>query len=325
MSRFERAVVFGKFWPLHLGHLELISQAVSQADRVLVVVNDGDEDVPTSVRMNWVKTEFPTVEVVSAPDLCGHDSADCTPPCSERYAHWLSAHHGQVDVVVAGESYGTLLASCLGAASIQLDRNQPEMAGRKIRSDLPGHWDLLSGSARAWYCRRVAIVGAESTGTTTLAADLAARLGTVWVPEYGRQFTEEHGIDHDWQTSDFEEIARHQASDEDAAARVSSSILICDTDVLATAVWHERYMGSPSEVVEAMAAGRRPAFYVLTADDIPFVQDGMRDGEHIRSRMTKRFREVLGNSGVRWLEVRGSRRERVDQVVGQLGHALQLK
>ena len=48
MSRFERAVVFGKFWPLHLGHLELISQAVSQADRVLVVVNDGDEDVPTS-------------------------------------------------------------------------------------------------------------------------------------------------------------------------------------------------------------------------------------------------------------------------------------
>ena len=318
MSRFERAVVFGKFWPLHLGHLELISEATGRADRVLVVVNDGDEDVPTSVRMNWVKKEFPAAEVVTAPDLCGHDSADCTPPCSERYAHWLTDHHGRVDLVVAGESYGALLASCLGAASIRLDRRQPEMAGRTIRADLPGHWHLLSGSARAWYCRRVVIVGAESTGTTTLAADLAERLGTVWVPEYGRQFTEEHGVDHNWQSSDFEEIARHQAADEDAAARVSWPILICDTDVLATAVWHERYVGSRSEVVEAMAATRRPDLYVLTADDIPFVQDGMRDGAHIRRWMTERFREVLGDSGVTWWEVRGSRRRRVEQVIERL-------
>ena len=277
MSHFEKAVVFGKFWPLHLGHLELIGEATAQADRVLVVVNDGDEDVPASVRMNWVKSEFAAAEVVSAPDLCGHDSADCTLSCSERYANWLTAHHGHVDVVVAGESYGAFLASCLGAASIRLDRKRPEMAGRRIRADVRSHWHLLSGSARAWYCRRVVIVGAESTGTTTLAADLAEQLGTVWVPEYGRQFTEQHGIDHNWRSSDFEEIARQQAADEDAAARVSGPILICDTDVLATTVWHERYMGSRSEVVEAMAAARRPDLYVLTADDIPFVQDEMEN------------------------------------------------
>jgi NadR type nicotinamide-nucleotide adenylyltransferase len=193
------------------------------------------------------------------------------------------------------------------------------MAGRRIRADVRSHWHLLSGSARAWYCRRVVIVGAESTGTTTLAADLAEQLGTVWVPEYGRQFTEQHGIDHNWRSSDFEEIARQQAADEDAAARVSGPILICDTDVLATTVWHERYMGSRSEVVEAMAAARRPDLYVLTADDIPFVQDGMRDGEHIRSSMTERFREVLRNSAVPWLEVRGDRAQRMARVTEHLG------
>ena len=204
----------------------------------------------------------------------------------------------------------------------RFDSTEQEAArdgGPNIRADLPGHWHLLSGSARAWYCRRVVIVGAESTGTTTLAADLAERLGTVWVPEYGRQFTEEHGVDHNWRSSDFEEIARHQAADEDAAARVSGPILICDTDVLATAVWHERYMGSRSEVVEAMVATRRPDLYVLTADDIPFVQDGMRDGEHMRSWMTERFREVLHASGVPWLEIRGNRQERVEQVIEQIG------
>jgi HTH-type transcriptional regulator, transcriptional repressor of NAD biosynthesis genes len=322
MSGFEKAVVFGKFWPLHLGHLELIDEAVSQANRVLVVVDDGDEDVPTSVRMGWIKQEFSTVEVVSAPDLCGHDSVDCTLPCSERYANWLSAHHGYADVVVSGESYGALLASCLGADSVRVDRNDCEMAGRSIRSDLTGHWNLLSGSARAWYCRRVVIVGAESTGTTTLTADIAERLGTVWVPEYGRRFTEECGIDHSWQTSDFEEIARHQAADEDEAARLSGPILVCDTDVLATAVWHERYMGSRSEFVEGLAAARRPDLYVITADDIPFVQDGMRDGEHVRSWMTERFREVVGDSGVSWLEVRGTRQQRVEVVLAAVASKL---
>ena len=318
MSEFDRAVVFGKFWPLHAGHLRLIGEAISRADRVLVVVDDGAEDVPTGVRMSWVREEFPSADVVSAPDLCGHDTSDCTPGCSELYAAWLRDLHGEVDLVVAGDSYGEVLASCLGATSVQVDREQG-VSGREIRSDLPGRWDLLSGAARAWYCRRVVIVGAESTGTTTLAMDLAEALHTEWVPEYGRRFTVEHGLAHRWVSDDFDVIAHHQADDEDAAARrFGPPILVCDTDVLATAVWHERYMGSRSPTVEAFAAVRRPELYVLTSDDIPFMQDGMRDGEHIRGWMTARFREVLDAASTPWVEVRGSRQDRLEAVVATL-------
>jgi NadR type nicotinamide-nucleotide adenylyltransferase len=162
------------------------------------------------------------------------------------------------------------------------------------------------------------VVGAESTGTTTLAQDVAERLQTVWVLEYGRKFTEEHGLEHNWMSRDFEEIALRQAADEDAAPRRSGPLLICDTDVLATAVWHERYVGSRSKSVEAIAAVRRPALYVLTWDDIPFIQNGMRDGEHIRGQMTAHFREVLDEVGVPWMEVRGTRPERVDHVARRL-------
>ncbi len=315
MRRFRRAVVFGKFWPLHLGHLTLLSEAVSLADHVLVAVDDGSEDVPTTVRMSWVSEAFPSAQVVRAPDLCGHDTVDCTPSCSERYADWLVAHYGHVDVVVSGESYGALLAGCLGAASVRLERDEPAIAGRRIRADIPGQWHLLSAAARAWYCRRVVILGAESTGTTTLSQDLAERLGTIWVPEYGRRFTEEHGVHHSWQSGDFDVIARRQAADEDRAARRSGPILVCDTDVLATAVWHERYMGTRSEAVEALAATRRPDLYVLTGDEIPFVQDGLRDGEHLRNWMTGRFREVLSTTGVPWLEVHGDRQARLETVI----------
>jgi hypothetical protein len=54
---------------------------------------------------------------------------------------------------------------------------------------------------------------------------------------------------------------------------------------------------------------------VLTADDIPFVQDGYRDGEHIRSWMTQRFRERLRQP---WIEVRGTVDERVEAVLTAL-------
>jgi HTH-type transcriptional regulator, transcriptional repressor of NAD biosynthesis genes len=54
---------------------------------------------------------------------------------------------------------------------------------------------------------------------------------------------------------------------------------------------------------------------VLTSDDIPFVQDGLRDGEHRRGWMTRRFRERLRPP---WIEVRGSVEERVEQVLDAL-------
>ena len=165
---------------------------------------------------------------------------------------------------------------------------------------------------RAWFCRRVVITGAESTGTTTLARALASRLGTVWVPEAGRAVSEARGIPARWSDEDFAVIARRQQRDEDRAARVSGPVLVCDTDALATCVWQERYMGRSTGAVERLAASRSYTLSVLTSDDIPFVQDGLRDGEHLRAWMTQRFRERLQPP---WIEVRGSVAERVEQVL----------
>ena len=69
-------------------------------------------------------------------------------------------------------------------------------------------------------------------------------------------------------------------------------MLFCDTDALATCVWQERYLGRSTRAVEALAA-RRYHLYLLTGSDVPFVQDGVRDGEHLREWMTGRFAERL--------------------------------
>jgi hypothetical protein len=64
------------------------------------------------------------------------------------------------------------------------------ISGTAVRSNPLGCWDFLEPPVRAWYAKRICLVGAESTGKTTLAQMLAERYQTVWVPEYGREYSE---------------------------------------------------------------------------------------------------------------------------------------
>ncbi len=186
--------------------------------------------------------------------------------------------------------------------------------------------------------KRVCVVGAESTGTTTLAQQLAAHYHTEWVPEYGREYSERlaaEGMDlwhYRWRSEEFTHIARVQLEREDAAAeeletKDSSAeeihpVLICDTDALATAIWHERYMGERSPEVESMARGRHYDLYILTGCEIPFVQDGIRDGENIRQWMTGRFEEELERENRHWIKVSGTPEERLQAAIAAVDAVL---
>jgi nicotinamide riboside kinase len=186
----------------------------------------------------------------------------------------------------------------------------------------------------------VVLLGAESSGTTTLASDLAAHYRsrggvwarTRWVAEFGRELTVRKLAllregdaaatidDLVWTPADFAEAAREQDAAEERAARAGSPLLVCDTDSLATALWEERYLGATSADVAAIGAARRPALYLLTdCAGVPFEDDGLRDGEHLRDWMTARFRDVLAAhqaaTGVPYLELTGSRDERLARAI----------
>ena len=192
------------------------------------------------------------------------------------------------------------------------------------------HWRHLAPPVRAWFTRRVVVIGAESTGTTTLARALAEALrrrggvwaNTRWVPEYGRELTARKlaalrevnstatVLDLSWSRNDFVEVADAQNRAEDEAARDGAPILVCDTDARATGVWEERYLGSASPLT--LAAARRPDLYLLTDHDgVLFEDDGLRDGEHLRRWMTERFRDVLRDSDVPVREMSGPHQVRL--------------
>lgn len=171
--------------------------------------------------------------------------------------------------------------------------------------------------------KRVVIVGAESTGKTTLAMALAEHYRTTWVPEFGRLYTEaRRPCGELWRSDEFIFIATEQLRMEDALERLANRVLICDTDAFATAIWHERYLGRPSPEVLAVAAGRTCDLYVLTDVDTPFVPDDIRDGESFRDWMHKRFQDELSRLGVPLLFVSGPHERRLTAAVGRIDSLL---
>lgn len=314
-----RGLIVGKFYPPHAGHHHLIDVALAEVDELHVVIGDHPREyLPWRLRWAWLADAHPTIHLHRIEDQWGADSFAWARACLDEV--------GPIDRVYTSEAYGEEFAGALGArhVSVDLPRLQVPVSGTGVREHFWKYWEFLRPPARRWFCRRVVIVGPESTGKTTLAQRLSevfSEPGAVWVPEYGRQWCAERVAGEPdplaalealiWKKEDFVEIAAAQSVwEEQAASRVP--LLFCDTDALATAVWAERYLGRPVPELCSWkpSEGRCRRLYLLCAADVPFVQDGLRDGEGIRDWMQGRFEEILRERGEDFLVLKGGWAER---------------
>jgi NadR type nicotinamide-nucleotide adenylyltransferase len=306
----KRGVVIGKFYPPDRGHEFLINTAASRSEKLTVIVCARESDsIPGELRGQWLKEIHPGVDVMVVDDRYDEDDSRVW---AENTIRWLGS---APDVVFTSEDYGDRYAGFMGCAHALVDKQRVHVpcSGREIRRDPYANWDFIPCSVRAWFCKRICVVGAESTGTTTMAEALAAHYRTVWVPEYGREYSAIKMARNDvtWRSEEFVEIAREQNRQEDAAARKANRLVICDTNAFATVLWHRRYMETHSHEVAMLAEGRKYDLYLLTGDEIPFVQDGLRDGERIRHEMHRWFEEELTSQDVPWRLLTGSHDERM--------------
>lgn len=307
----RRGLVIGRFNPPHEGHHRLIGTALEQVEELYVVVCGSDAEEPDAgIRSRWLAEVHPGIHprVVDAARLPEDPAA--------RAREILLSLGFKPDLLFAPDALSGEFAQYLGCA-LELVPSLAPAVGTRIRPDPLEWWDALSPPVRGYYAIRICLVGAESTGKTTLARQLAFHYETEWVPEYGREYTYERLAregDAPWRTEEFIRIARAQCEMEDAAARRCNRVLICDTDAFATAIWHRRYMGHASPEVEAIAAQHRaPDLYLVTDVETPFAPDEIRDGEEIRGWMHAEFirqldlqqrpyRLITGDPGQRFVE-----------------------
>ena len=160
--------------------------------------------------------------------------------------------------------------------------------------------------------KRVCLLGAESTGKSTLARVLADRYGTLWNPEYGRPYTQlgrPQGAP--WTSWEFTHIARIHCWYEDFLAGYARRVLFSDTDAFTTAVFHEVYLGAPASGFEELVA-RPYDLFVVCGLDVPWRHDGIREFEEQRRSMHERYLERARASGSPWLLVEGTVERRVE-------------
>ena len=142
----------------------------------------------------------------------------------------------------------------------------------------------------------ICIIGAESTGKTTLARQLASHFGCPWVPEYLREFCDSHQrTPHQNEQS---LILETQLMHERAAlqrARVDDRrYVFCDTAPLLTAIYSEFVFADTSLYARTRALHARYALTLLLATDVAWAADGIqRDGEHVRDPITKKIGQEL--------------------------------
>jgi len=171
----------------------------------------------------------------------------------------------------------------------------------------------------------IAVVGAESTGKTTLAHQLAQALAeqghdAVVVHETLRAFCEHHG-----RTPRVDEQAaiaqEHSQRIEMAAQR--HAVVIADTTALMTAVYSDLIFDDHSLYAQALAQHQQAGVTLLTALDLPWVPDGhQRDGPHVQRPVDDRVRRALIGAGQAFTVVGGQGDSRVAQALAVVSHAL---
>lgn len=166
---------------------------------------------------------------------------------------------------------------------------------------------------------RIAIVGAESTGKTTLAGALREALAqqtglrVAGVSEWLREWCEAQGRTPLPQEQRGIALAQQQRIDDAATAH---DIVVCDTTPLMTAVYSAYCFGDHSLDAEAVALHRTIDLTLLTALDLPWQADGLqRDGAHVREPIDARLRALLMRHGLAFSVIGGQGERRLQRAL----------
>lgn len=326
-----RGLVLGKFLPPHAGHLRLARFAevmVHQLD--VVVATSKAESIPGGLRHQWMAELCPRANV--------HHLDDELPAYPHQHPDFWSLWKASLQNclseppthVFASEDYGAELAEVLGATFVPMTRPSGEnsgplaISGTELRREPWTHWEHLPNVVRPHFLRRIHIVGPESVGKSTLAADLAAEFGTVWVPEYARTWLTREGAplkrpggpDGSEQAAvtlgDMETIAQGHCASARSLERFATRRVFLDTDVLATTLWSKTLLGSVPDEVAEIAAAERPDLTLLLDVDVPFVPDAVRYLPEERRSFFDAYESLLQSAKRPYTILRGSWQERFD-------------
>ena len=171
--------------------------------------------------------------------------------------------------------------------------------------------------------RKIAVIGPESTGKSTLCAQLAEHYNTIWVPEYAREFLHENGPSYTF--DDLLTIASRQLVLEDKLAQqATNNLLFIDTEMYVMKVWCEFVFGKTHQWILDQAAMRHYDLFLLCNIDLPWIKDEFREYPEMepRIKLFNIYKDNMINQHVPWKVISGTENERFHEAVGAIDNIL---
>lgn len=286
-------ITIGKFMPLHRGHELMIEFSSKMLDKLWVVVSGKPTDViPVATRYNWVceyveRNNLRNVGVIyhidESPEPENIDE-NGTVLDTEFQEYWKNEFirilpHGRSPLThfVSSDMYGKTMAELLGIKWLPVDpkREMIDISATIIRNDPVTHFGMISDVAKPYFTRKIAIVGPESSGKSTMISDLADFFGSEIVNEYGRTLSEVK--DNDLTKEDFLDIMNGQQALIDIAVRKATSpFVFIDTEAYTTYLFSKIYLGEYMNEILEFGHNQEIDHYIVLSPDVDWVNDGTR-------------------------------------------------
>jgi HTH-type transcriptional repressor of NAD biosynthesis genes len=316
----------GKFLPLHLGHVYAIIEAANRVDKLYVITTssekrdrelcarDGIKYIPANVRLSWLGEELADLEnikIINLEDDKGNEDYDWEDG-ARRIKEIIKE---PISYIFSSEpSYGERFSTLYPEAKHIIIDNKREtrcISGTELRRDLYANWEMLPNCVRKYFTKRVAIVGTESCGKTTLAKQLAKFFNTNYVEEVGREYCERYS---DRLTPEmFNLIAMEHFLSQDKKVETSNRVLFVDSEAVVTQYYLDMYFkGKKFPLIEEIVKLQNYDLVLYLEPDVRWVDDGWRfeGAEEIRRRNNEKLKRMFLERNIKFVTITGNYAQR---------------
>jgi len=269
--------LLGKFYPLHIGHLSLIDFASSISEKLIVLVdNHNSYEISLEDRVKMIKESFPNIEVRGIQESTFQEPSESP----DFWVYWKNIINTYIpeekEAIIGSMNYVNSLADLLNIKSIVVDieREGIDFSATRFRNNKKEEWNSLAPAAKALLSKKIAIMGAESSGKSTLIKRLAKEFNTNYVPEYGRTFAE--NLKRDFKEQDFVQIAKLHEKHAHSLSKYSNYLFFYDTEAITTLCWEDFLINKQSQEIESIIKNQNLDLYIIVPVQDTWINDGVR-------------------------------------------------
>ena len=310
--KYRKGFLLGKFYPCTLGHVYLIESGLEQAEELTVLVCSiaSETFIDHTTRLIALQKYFDGrngVKFVS----CTEELPQLPEEDPEFWTKWMRVINQacpECDVVFSSENYGEEIAKRLPHAVhvlVDKERKNIEISGTLVREAVMKNYDFIIPTLRPYFNMRVAVMGPESVGKTTITERLAHHFNTSHAKEFGRELCE---VKPNLYATDFPFIATRQERYIKQANEKAYRIMFSDTELLTTNIFLDLYHpNSDNQEFKSYIESIRTSFdlYLLLDIDLPAVQDGTRLFLHKRQEHFETIKNELEKRSLNYRVISG--------------------